>query len=75
MNNLQDMFKHAEGIVQDRLDGLPVFGNYKEILKQILGLNEELFEMLYDDDTENIDDYDLEFVNFEEALKKLKEFK
>ena len=38
MNNLQDMFKKAEDNVQERLDGLPIFGSYKEVLKQILNL-------------------------------------
>ena len=72
MNNLQDMFKKAENNVQERLDGLPIFGSYKEVLKQII--NEQVFEMLYDEDTENASDYDLEDVDLVAVHERLSQF-
>ncbi|MDW4175283.1 hypothetical protein QI193_02570 [Staphylococcus saprophyticus] len=74
MNNLQDLFKKAEDNVQERLDGLPVFGSYKEILKQILDIDEQVFEMLYDEDTENAGDYDLEDVDLVAVHERLAQF-
>lgn len=74
MKNLQDMFKNAEEDVQNRLDGLPVFGSYKEILKQILNINEQVFEMLYDEDTENSSDYELENVDLVAVHERLAQF-
>ncbi|WP_433912378.1 hypothetical protein [Staphylococcus sp. LKG3-3] len=74
MTNLQDMFKKAEDNVQERLNGLPVFGSYKEILKQILNIDEQVFEMLYDEDTENAKDYDLEDVDLVAVHERLAQF-
>lgn len=74
MTNLQDMFKKAEDNVQERLNGLPVFGSYKEILKQILDIDEQVFEMLYDEDTENAGDYDLEDVDLVAVHERLAQF-
>ncbi|HCY6246212.1 hypothetical protein [Staphylococcus saprophyticus] len=74
MKNLQDMFKNAEEDVQNRLEGLPVFGSYKEILKQILNINESVFEMLYDEDTENSSDYELENVDLVAVHERLAQF-
>ncbi|HBM8065512.1 TPA: hypothetical protein L0X42_002476 [Staphylococcus aureus] len=74
MKNLQDMFKNAEEDVQNRLEGLPVFGSYKEILKQILNINESVFEMLYDEDTENLSDYELENVDLVAVHERLAQF-
>ncbi|EZW47936.1 hypothetical protein U970_02674 [Staphylococcus aureus 56824-10] len=74
MKNLQDMFKKAEEDVQNRLDGLPVFGSYKEILKQILNIDERVFEMLYDEDTENSSDYELENVDLVAVHERLAQF-
>ncbi|MFZ7647174.1 hypothetical protein ACO1B2_10350 [Staphylococcus saprophyticus] len=74
MNNLQDMFKKAENNVQERLEGLPVFGSYKEILKQMLNIDEQVFEMLYDEDTMNSQDYDLESVDLVEVHNRLEQF-
>lgn len=74
MNNLQDMFKKAENNVQERLEGLPVFGSYKEILKQMLNIDEQVFEMLYDEDTMNSQDYDLESVNLIATFERLEQF-
>lgn len=74
MNNLQDLFKKAEDNVQERLDGLPVFGSYKEILKQMLNIDEQVFEMLYYEDTINSQDYDLESVNLTATFERLEQF-
>ncbi|SGX29512.1 hypothetical protein [Staphylococcus argenteus] len=74
MENLQDMFKKAEENVQDRLDGLPVFGSYKEILNQILNIDNQVFEMLYDEDTENSSDYELENVDLVSVHERLAQF-
>lgn len=74
MKNLQDMFKNAEEDVQNRLEGLPVFGSYKEILKQILNIDERVFEMLYDEDTENASDYELENVDLLAVHERLAQF-
>ncbi|HCZ1959850.1 TPA: hypothetical protein O2P85_002520 [Staphylococcus aureus] len=74
MKNLQDMFKNAEEDVQNRLEGLPVFGSYKEILKQILNINESVFEMLYDEDTENSSNYELENVDLVAVHERLAQF-
>lgn len=74
MNNLQDMFKKAEDNIQERLDGLPVFGSYKEILKQMLNIDEQVFEMLYYEDTINSQDYDLESVNLMATFERLEQF-
>lgn len=74
MNNLQDMFKKAEDNVQERLDGLPVFGSYKDILKQILNIDEQVFEMLYDEDTINSQEYDLESVDLMAIFERLEQF-
>lgn len=74
MSNLQDMFKAAENNVQERLDGLPVFGSYKDVLKQIVNIDEQVFEMLYDEDTENASDYDLEDVDLVAIHERLAQF-
>lgn len=74
MNNLQDLFKKAEDNIQERLDGLPVFGSYKEILKQMLNIDEQVFEMLYYEDTINSQDYDLESVDLTAAFERLEQF-
>lgn len=74
MTNLQDLFKKAEDNVQERLDGLPVFGSYKEILKQIINIDDQVFEMLYDEDTENASDYDLEDVDLAVVHERLTQF-
>lgn len=74
MTNLQDLFKKAENNVQERLDGLPVFGSYKEILKQIINIDEQVFEMLYDEDTENASEYDLEDVDLVAVHERLSQF-
>lgn len=74
MTNLQDLFKKAEDNVQERLDGLPVFGSYKQVLKQIVNIDEEVFEMLYDEDTENASDYDLEDVDLVAVHERLSQF-
>lgn len=74
MINLQDLFKNAENNVQNRLDGLPIFGSYKEVLKQILNIDEQAFEMLYDEDTENSIEYDLENVDLLAVYDRLVQF-
>lgn len=74
MINLQDLFKNAENNVQSRLDGLPIFGSYKEVLKQILNIDEQAFEMLYDEDTENSIEYDLENVDLLAVYDRLVQF-
>lgn len=74
MTNLQDLFKKAEDNVQERLDGLPVFGSYKAVLKQIINIDEQVFEMLYDEDTENASDYDLEDVDLVAVHERLSQF-
>lgn len=74
MNNLQDMFKKAEDNVQERLDGLPIFGSYKEILKQILDIDDEVFAMLYDEDTENANHYYIEGADLVAVHERLAKF-
>lgn len=78
MNNIQDMFKNAEEDVQNRLEGLPVFGSYKEILKQILNIDERvfeiLFEILYDEDTEHANDYELDGIDLVAVHERLAQF-
>ena len=74
MNNLQDMFKKAEDNVQERLDGLPIFGSYKAVLKQILNIDNEVFEMLYDEDTENANHYYIEDADLVAVHERLAKF-
>lgn len=74
MNNLQDMFKKAEDNVQERLDGLPIFGRYKMVLEQIFNLDAQVFEMLYYEDTMNSQDYDLASVDLVAAYNRLEQF-
>lgn len=74
MINLQDLFKNAENNVQNRLDGLPIFGSYKEVLKQILNIDEQVFEMLYDEDTENASEYNLVHVDLVALYDRLVQF-
>ncbi|MCG2076155.1 hypothetical protein K4P40_11295 [Staphylococcus epidermidis] len=74
MKNLQNMFKNAEEDVQNRLEGLPVFGSYKEILKQILNIDERVFEMLYDEDTEHASDYELDGIDLVAVHERLAQF-
>lgn len=74
MNNLQDMFKKAEDNVQERLDGLPIFGSYKAVLKQILNIDDEVFKMLYDEDTENANHYYIENVDLVAVYNRLEQF-
>lgn len=74
MNNLQDMFKKAEDKVQERLDGLPVFGRYKMLLEQIFNLDAQVFEMLYYEETENASEYDLASVDLVAAYNRLEQF-
>ncbi|MDU0936914.1 MAG: hypothetical protein E7A88_00050 [Dermabacter sp.] len=74
MESLQDMFKKAEDNVQDRLEGLPVFGSYKEILKQILNIEDQVFEMLYDEDTEHASDYELDGIDLVAVHERLAQF-
>ncbi|NMK85743.1 hypothetical protein HHM20_11675, partial [Staphylococcus capitis] len=46
---------------------------YKEVLKEIMNIDEQVFEMLYDDDAENRPDYEFEPDNLIEAQDKLHE--
>lgn len=61
--DLQRAFNIAEEVVSERLETLPIFTSYKEVLKSILGIDEDIFDMLYDDDTENFDEYDFEHLD------------
>lgn len=74
MNNLQDMFNKAEDKVQERLDGLPVFGRYKSVLSQLINIDEQVFEMLYYEETEDASEYDLESVDLVAAYNRLEQF-
>lgn len=74
MNNLQDMFDKAEDKVQERLDGLPVFGRYKSVLSQLINIDEQVFEMLYYEETENASEYDLASVDLVAAYNRLEQF-
>ncbi len=65
--------KKAEEKVQKHLDGLVILGNYKEVLKEIMNIDEQVFEMLYDDDAENRQDYEFEPDELIEAQDKLHE--
>ncbi|HDF3152201.1 hypothetical protein [Staphylococcus chromogenes] len=66
---LQRTFNIAEEVVSERLETLPIFTSYKEVLKSILGINEDIFDMLYDDDTENFDEYDFEHLDSSDWLE------
>lgn len=74
MNNLQDMFKKAEDNVQERLDGLPIFGSYKAVLSQIINIDAQVFEMLYSEDTENASEYYISHVDLAAAYNRLEQF-
>jgi len=56
--SLQGLFDEAEEHIQERMNELPVNGNYKIFLKEIFNMNEQLFEMLYNHDEENSSKYD-----------------
>lgn len=56
--SLQGLFDEAEKHIQERMNELPVNGNYKIFLKEIFNINEQLFEMLYNHDEENSSKYD-----------------
>lgn len=71
MNNLQDMFKVAEDKIAKALDSCGYNGDFRTIVKNIMDINERVFDMLWDEDTINSDEYDLEDVDLVEVHKKL----
>ncbi|HDF6783466.1 TPA: hypothetical protein PET91_002788 [Staphylococcus aureus] len=73
LKNTVKEFEKAEEKVQKHLDGLVILGNYKEVLKEIMNIDEQVFEMLYDDDAENRQDYEFEPDDLIEAQDKLHE--
>lgn len=73
LTNTVKEFEKAEEKVQKHLDGLVILGNYKEVLKEIMNIDEQVFEMLYDDDAENRQDYEFEPDDLIEAQDKLHE--
>lgn len=73
LTNAVKEFEKAEEKVQKHLDGLVILGNYKEVLKEIMNIDEQVFEMLYDDDAENRPDYEFETDDLIEAQDKLHE--
>ncbi|HBI1187914.1 TPA: hypothetical protein ACF9H0_002771 [Staphylococcus aureus] len=73
LTNTVKEFEKSEEKVQKHLDGLVILGNYKEVLKEIMNIDEQVFEMLYDDDAENRQDYEFEPDDLIEAQDKLHE--
>lgn len=73
LTNTVKEFEKTEEKVQKHLDGLVILGNYKEVLKEIMNIDEQVFEMLYDDDAENRQDYEFEPDDLIEAQDKLHE--
>lgn len=76
MKSLQEMFNEVEENLQTGLESFAVNCEYKVLMKTITQLDDAVFEMLYDDDTENADSYELSNVNLElehEKLRKITE--
>ncbi len=73
LKNLQTRFNETEENVRERLEGLPIYGYYKKVLQEMMNIDEQVFEMLYDDDIENRYDYDIEPEALIEAFEKLEE--
>ena len=65
LKNLQTRFNEAEENIRERLEGLPIYGYYKKVLQEMMNIDEQVFEMLYD--------YDIEPEALIEAFEKLEE--
>ncbi|NMK54020.1 hypothetical protein [Staphylococcus capitis] len=72
---LQKTFNEAEKKINVKTEGLPIFGEYKTFLQAIMNIDDVVFEMLYDEDTENRDEYDIQAEELLEAYKKLEEIR
>lgn len=73
LQDLQNEFNQAETNVRDRIEGLPIFGYYKKVLQEIMNLEPQVFEMLYDEDISDSEEYELEDEELIDAYKKLEE--
>jgi len=57
LTKLQDLFFKIEKDLIKKLESFNVLGSYKNILKEVVSLDYNIFEMLYDNDTENYQEY------------------
>lgn len=71
MTSLQELFNEVEQNLEKGLEHFAVNCEYRILMKTITQLNDQVFEMLYSEDTENISDYDLEDVDLSLEFSKL----
>ena len=57
LTKLENSFYAIEKDLIKRLESFDVLGSYKNILKEVVSLDDNIFEMLYDNNTENYQDY------------------
>lgn len=57
LNDLQNLFNKIEKDLMVRLNGLDILGNYTNVLKEIVSLDYNIFDMVYYQDTENYQEY------------------
>ena len=57
LNDLQNLFNKIEKDLMVRLKGLDILGNYTNVLKEIVSLDYNIFDMVYYQDTENYQEY------------------
>lgn len=60
--------------MQEGLDGGPIFGSYRSVLSQIINIDGQVFEMLYNEETENASEYDLASVDLVATFERLEQF-
>ncbi|MEZ7619376.1 hypothetical protein [Staphylococcus epidermidis] len=75
LKELQHLFENVETSIRERIEGLPILGGYKNLLKVIMNIDDQVFEMLYDDDISNYDEYEVNQDDLLDAYGKLKEIK
>lgn len=72
MKSLQEMFNKAEENLDNGLETCFASNcDFKTLLKTITQLDDQVFEMLYADDTENSSDYNLNDVDLSLEYSKL----
>lgn len=71
MKNLQDMFSQAEDKITKALDTCGYNGDLRTIVLNIMDIDERVFDMLWDEDTINSDEYGIEDVDLVGVYKQL----
>lgn len=76
MRNLQNMFNQYEAgfriwLERFEKEGYNIGCGYRELLELMSGLDSKVFDMLYNEDTENAADYELDDVDLGLEFDKL----